>query len=164
MNCANCFLKRFFREIKGPKNLHSDLLCARDFFDVFVFDPRAVLIQRYSLPFSSNQLLTTYDHVTYSGFYALIYLDFSNVRLLAFLIQTAFEHHVTVIDAADHVTHFDDHETDYVDDPRETGIFAVCREMVSDADGHVILTDHLVQKQIVAILNGAFSNLFRLLY
>ena len=83
----------------------------------------AVLIQRYSLPFSSNQLLTTYDHVTYSGFYALIYLDFSNVRLLAFLIQTAFEHHVKVIDAADHVTHFDDHETDYVDDPRETGIW-----------------------------------------
>ena len=56
------------------------------------------------------------------GFYALIYLEFSIVLLLAFLIQTAFEHHVTVIDGADHVTHFDDHETDYVDDPREMGI------------------------------------------
>ena len=42
--------------------------------------------------------------------------------------------------------------------------FAVCREKVSDDDGHVILSDHLVQKQIVAIPNGAFSNPSRLLY
>ena len=42
--------------------------------------------------------------------------------------------------------------------------FAVGREMVSDDDGHVILSDHLDQKQIVAIPNAAFSNPSRLLY